>query len=131
MSEQAYNPISDPKHYHRDGIDFECVELSTAYPHPIASAVEYVFRHKAKNGVEDLRKAQWWIQYAQNHPTSTMLMPIPNNQHFTRLLQLRALTQGPERRFWTALLTANRNYLEPETLTKLADALADLIEQEQ
>lgn len=63
----TYDVVSNPKHYHREGVDFECVELSTLFPHPIASAVEYVFRHREKNGVEDLRKALWWLQYAREH----------------------------------------------------------------
>jgi hypothetical protein len=29
--------------------------------HCLCTAAEYILRHKGKNGSEDIRKAQWWI----------------------------------------------------------------------
>ena len=53
--------VNHPKHYqHASGI--ECWQLSAYMPHPLASALEYVWRYENKNGVEDLKKARWWLQ---------------------------------------------------------------------
>ena len=53
--------VDHPKHYqHASGI--ECWQLSAYMPHPLASALEYVWRYEDKNGVEDLKKARWWLQ---------------------------------------------------------------------
>lgn len=100
MSKQTYDPVSNPKHYHRDGVDFECVELSTLFPHPIASAVEYVFRYKAKNGVEDLRKAVWWLQYARKHE-ELIAFRVDSKLAYERTKQLLVATDDvTEAVFW-------------------------------
>lgn len=52
--------VDHPTHYqHPSGI--ECVEISRHLPHALASAFEYVWHWRHKNGVEDLRKAAWWL----------------------------------------------------------------------
>ena len=59
--------INHPRHYqHASGI--ECWQLSAYMPHPLASALEYVWRYEAKNGVEDLKKARWWLQCWLDNP---------------------------------------------------------------
>lgn len=51
-----------PNYYTIQG--FELWDITSRLPHPLASAVEYIYRHRAKNGVEDLKKALTWLQYA-------------------------------------------------------------------
>ena len=71
--------VNHPKHYqHASGI--ECWQLSAYMPHPLASALEYVWRYEDKNGVEDLKKARWWLQcwlqmesHQQQSPVSVWL----------------------------------------------------------
>lgn len=129
-----YDVVSNPKHYHRNGVDFECVALSTLFPHPLASAIEYVFRHRAKNGVEDLKKAQWWIQYALNHP-ELVTDPIDSDKAYHMLIQLvQALPQqqATERDFWACMaLYVNHGDFAPEVLLTVANSLlTDLIRLE-
>lgn len=57
--------MTTPDYYKRCG--HECRELSANYPHPIASAIEYVWRHKGKNGIKDLYKAKDWLEYYFQH----------------------------------------------------------------
>ena len=43
---------------------FECIELTRLYPFAGDNAIAYVFHHRAKNGVMDLRKALWYLDHA-------------------------------------------------------------------
>ena len=58
------DPIN-PKHYKRDGI--ECIEavkaaLVDGFPDYLrGNVIKYLWRYKERNGVEDLRKAQWYL----------------------------------------------------------------------
>ena len=47
-------------------VKVECADVIDALglDHHTASAFEYIWRHKRKNGVEDLRKAKWRIERA-------------------------------------------------------------------
>lgn len=56
-----------PKHYQLPGgmqvVDIEQAVFGRAalMEHCLCSATEYILRHKRKNGLEDIRKAHWWI----------------------------------------------------------------------
>ena len=58
--------INHPEHYELDGI--ECIDViiasqgvQAAKDFCICNAMKYIFRHRRKNGDEDIRKAQWYI----------------------------------------------------------------------
>lgn len=53
--------VSHPSHYERFRVNFEPADISAKLPHPLASAFEYILRAPYKNGAEDLRKAEWWL----------------------------------------------------------------------
>lgn len=134
MSNQVHNQVISPNYYHRDGVDFECVELSTLFPHPIASAVEYVFRYKAKNGVEDLRKALWWLRYARAHE-ELIAFRVDGELAYERARQLFLTTNGEnECRFWAHLAVFATPYgMENKRVMVdcMIQALTDLIKQEE
>lgn len=52
-----------PNYYTIQG--FELWDITSRMPHPLACVVEYVYRHRRKNGVVDLEKARMWLQYAK------------------------------------------------------------------
>lgn len=54
--------VNHPSHY--EAGPFECIELTRLYPFAGGNAIKYVFRHRAKNGVEDLEKALWYLDHA-------------------------------------------------------------------
>lgn len=66
-SKQAES-VNHPKHYNAGKI--ECIDalesavegLSGIDAFCAANAIKYVWRHKQKNGNEDLRKAIWYIE---------------------------------------------------------------------
>lgn len=56
----------DPAHY-RTG-NFECIDVMletqgkrATQDFCLLNAFKYIYRHKKKNGVEDIKKAQWYI----------------------------------------------------------------------
>lgn len=59
--------VVHPEHYQLPGgmqvVDIELAVFGRAalMEHCLCSATEYILRHKRKNGLEDIRKAQWWI----------------------------------------------------------------------
>lgn len=63
------NEPTKPDHYKRNGI--ECIDAVRAMVGPwdgisgynLGQAVAYIWRHKDKNGVEDLSKALTYIQW--------------------------------------------------------------------
>lgn len=53
--------INHPKHYtvHPSGI--ECIQITEHMNFNIGNAVKYLWRADHKNGIEDLRKASWYV----------------------------------------------------------------------
>jgi len=65
------DPVNHPSHYNQDGI--ECVEairasLGDGFPaYCKGNVMKYLWRYQYKNGIEDLEKAQvyldWMVEY--------------------------------------------------------------------
>lgn len=63
--------INHPSHY-ADG-EFECIDvmmdtqgLDATQDFCILNAFKYLYRHRKKGGIEDLKKAEWYLNYAIN-----------------------------------------------------------------
>lgn len=61
--------INHPDHYADD--QFECIDvmmatqgLDATQDFCILNAFKYLYRHRKKGGIEDLKKADWYLQYA-------------------------------------------------------------------
>jgi len=68
--EPPYFVISDPinpDHYKRNGI--EAVDVIEAFDlnYRLGNVVKYVLRHVGKNGLEDLKKARWYLDREISH----------------------------------------------------------------
>lgn len=61
--------VNHPKHYQKAGM--ECIDVINAITSDlrgmeafcVANAVKYLWRYSEKNGVEDIKKARWYIDY--------------------------------------------------------------------
>ena len=77
--------VNKPPHYTRGGVEaIEGIAAATADLQGIeavctANAIKYLWRWKHKNGVEDLRKARWYLDYLI--ATLTTPGPSPAPQH--------------------------------------------------
>lgn len=56
--------VNNPKHYQSEN-GLECIDvwvsLGIAKPACKANVIKYVWRYEQKNGIEDLKKAQWYL----------------------------------------------------------------------
>lgn len=68
------NPVNHPSHYQSDkGI--EVIDMMEAFTENLegieavdtAQIIKYICRWKKKNGKEDLKKAEWYLQHLINH----------------------------------------------------------------
>jgi hypothetical protein len=67
LPKPKFDPVSKPQHYNAGGVEcIDALEAATVGLEGIeavctANAIKYLWRWKKKNGVEDLKKAQWYI----------------------------------------------------------------------
>ena len=60
--------VNHPQHYTQGGIEcIECIKAAVTNKVGIeavcvANVIKYLFRYEEKNGVEDVRKAKWYIE---------------------------------------------------------------------
>jgi hypothetical protein len=65
-SDEDTDMVNNPAHYNQQGI--ECIEAIAAATEQgfqyylQGNIMKYLWRYRYKNGVEDLRKAQWYLQ---------------------------------------------------------------------
>lgn len=60
--------INNPPHYNSSeakccacGNKIECIDVTRHLDFNIGNAIKYLWRYKHKNGIEDLKKAVWYI----------------------------------------------------------------------
>ena len=58
------DPINSPNHYTAHPSGVECVEVAEHMNFCLGNAVKYIWRADLKHsdGIEDLRKARWYIE---------------------------------------------------------------------
>lgn len=54
--------INHPKHYTNHPSGVECIQITEHMNFNLGNALKYIWRSDLKNGVEDLKKAAWYIQ---------------------------------------------------------------------
>ena len=61
-----FDPVNNPSHYTSG--KFECIDvmedaigLQETKDFCICNAFKYLFRYKKKNGIEDIKKARWYL----------------------------------------------------------------------
>lgn len=53
--------VNHPKHYTKHPSGVECIVVTEHMNFCIGNAVKYLWRADLKNGLEDLKKARWYI----------------------------------------------------------------------
>jgi hypothetical protein len=56
--------VQHPPHYGGEGNVYEVINIIEAYDMKFSEAniLKYLLRYKKKNGLEDLKKAQWYLE---------------------------------------------------------------------
>lgn len=60
MSE--HDPVDHPRHYTSHPSGVECITITEHMSFTVGNAIKYLWRADLKNGVEDLKKAKWYIE---------------------------------------------------------------------
>lgn len=56
------DPVNHPTHYTNHPSGIECIQITEHMSFTLGNAIKYIWRADLKNGVEDLKKAAWYIQ---------------------------------------------------------------------
>lgn len=62
MLEKNHDPVNHPKHYTNHPSGIECIQITRHMDFNLGNAVKYIWRADLKNGVEDLKKAIWYLK---------------------------------------------------------------------
>lgn len=57
----SHDPVNHPSHYTSHPSGVECIQITRHLPFDVGNAVKYVWRADMKNGLEDLRKAEFYL----------------------------------------------------------------------
>lgn len=58
----THDPVNPPEHYTQHPSGVECIQITEHMNFNVGNAIKYLWRSDRKGGVEDLRKAAWYIQ---------------------------------------------------------------------
>lgn len=58
---RTYDPVNAPHHYQCHPSGVECITVAEHMSFCIGNAMKYLWRADYKGGVEDLKKAAWYI----------------------------------------------------------------------
>ena len=53
--------VNHPKHYTEHPSGIECIQVTEHMSFCLGNAIKYIWRADLKNGVEDLKKAVWYL----------------------------------------------------------------------
>lgn len=56
-----HDPVNHPRHYTQHPFGVECIDITEHMNFNLGNAMKYIWRSPDKNGIEDLRKAIWYI----------------------------------------------------------------------
>ena len=57
-----HNNVNNPKHYTNHPSGVECIQITEHMSFCMGNAIKYIWRYELKNGLEDLKKARWYIE---------------------------------------------------------------------
>lgn len=53
--------VNHPAHYTQHPSGVECIQVTEHMNFCLGNAVKYIWRHALKGGLEDLKKARWYV----------------------------------------------------------------------
>ena len=60
--QQSQDLVNHPPHYTQHPSGVECIQITEHMNFCLGNALKYIWRADLKNGIEDLEKAEWYIQ---------------------------------------------------------------------
>ena len=73
-----HDPVNSPQHYTSHPSGIECIEITRHMGFNLGNAIKYIWRANLKcDAVEDLKKAQWYINDEIKKLTANHIPNIP------------------------------------------------------
>lgn len=135
--------VNNPKHYKAKGtilvLEIEPITILKDLPFCKGNAIKYVLRYKNKNGLEDLKKAEYYIKADTTVAKPGNIESLVITEYLKKLLQSQKITKTEYRCIVNILVNpekavADVNQLMAEYGTPLKEAVEDSLknqEQEQ
>lgn len=58
---KKFDEVTYPIHYVSQIPGVECIEVTRHFNFCLGNVIKYVWRHMLKGGIEDLKKARWYL----------------------------------------------------------------------
>ena len=135
--------VNNPKHYKAMGtilvLEIEPITILKDLPFCKGNAIKYVLRYKNKNGLEDLKKAEYYIKADQEIAKPGYIETLVITEYLKKLLQSQKINKTEYKCIIDILVNpekavADVNQLMAEYGTPLKEAVEDSLknqEQEQ
>ena len=135
--------VNNPKHYKAMGtilvLEIEPITILKDLPFCKGNAIKYVLRYKNKNGLEDLKKAEYYIKADQEIAKPGYIETLVITEYLKKLLQTQKINKTEYKCIIDILVSpekavADVNQLMAEYGTPLKEAVEDSLknqEQEQ
>lgn len=132
--------VNNPQHYKAKGtilvLEIEPITILKDLPFCKGNAIKYVLRYKNKNGLEDLKKAEYYIKADTKVAKPGNIESLVITEYLKKLLQSQKITKT-EYRCIVNILTnpekavADVNQLMTEYGTSLKEAVEDSLKNQE
>lgn len=135
--------VNNPQHYKAKAVrlvlDFEPITILKDLPFCKGNAIKYVLRYKNKNGLEDLKKAEYYIKADTKVAKPGNIETLVITEYLKKLLQTQKINKTEYKCIMDILVNPEKalvdvNQLMAEYGTPLKEAVEDSLkhqEQEQ
>ena len=132
--------VNNPPHYKDKRVqlvlDFEPITILKDLPFCKGNAIKYVLRYKNKNGLEDLKKAEYYIKADTKVAKPSNIEALVITEYLKKLLQTQKITETEYRCILNILVNpekalADVNQLMSEYGTPLKEAVEDSLKHQE
>lgn len=132
--------VNNPQHYKAKAVrlvlDFEPITILKDLPFCKGNAIKYVLRYKNKNGLEDLKKAEYYIKADNEIAKPGNIETLVISEYLKKLLQTQKITKTEYRCIVDILFNPEKalvdvNQLMSEYGTPLKDAVEDSLKHQE
>lgn len=132
--------VNNPQHYKAKAVrlvlDFEPITILKDLPFCKGNAIKYVLRYKNKNGLEDLKKAEYYIKADHEIAKPGNIEALVISEYLKKLLQTQKITKTEYRCIVDILFNPEKalvdvNQLMADYGTPLKDAVEDSLKHQE
>ena len=132
--------VNNPPHYKAQGakitLNLEPIDILKDLPFCKGNAIKYVLRYKNKNGLEDLKKAEYYIKADHKIVKPGNIETLVITEYLKKLLQTQKITKTEYRCIVDILINPEKalvdvNQLMSEYGTPLKDAVEDSLKHQE